>query len=80
MALRETGWDGMDCIHLAQERNQWKSLVNTVVNLWVPYNVEKFFSNSMPGGFSRRAQLHVVNLSILKQRVREPIPHTSTVY
>jgi hypothetical protein len=35
MDLRETVWDGMDWIDLAQDRNQWKALVNTVMNLMV---------------------------------------------
>jgi hypothetical protein len=30
MDLREIGWDDMDWIDLAQDRDQWKSLVNTV--------------------------------------------------
>jgi hypothetical protein len=34
--LRETGWDDMDWIDLAQDRDQWKVLVNTVMNLRVP--------------------------------------------
>jgi hypothetical protein len=34
--LRETGWDGMDWFDLAQERDQWRALVNTVMNLRVP--------------------------------------------
>jgi hypothetical protein len=34
--LRETGWDGMDWIDLAENRNQWRALVNVVMNLWVP--------------------------------------------
>jgi hypothetical protein len=29
-------WDGMDLIDLAQDRNQWRALVNTVMNLQVP--------------------------------------------
>jgi hypothetical protein len=36
MDLREIGWDGVDWIELAQERNQWRALMNTVMNLWVP--------------------------------------------
>jgi hypothetical protein len=34
--LREIGWDGMDWIDLAQNREQWRALVNTVMNLRVP--------------------------------------------
>jgi hypothetical protein len=34
--LREIGWDDMDWIDLAQDRNQWRALVNTVMNLRVP--------------------------------------------
>jgi hypothetical protein len=33
--VREIGWDGMDLIHLAQCRDQWRALVNTVMNLRV---------------------------------------------
>jgi hypothetical protein len=34
--LREMGWDGMDWNDLAQDRDQWRALVNTVMNLRVP--------------------------------------------
>jgi hypothetical protein len=34
--LREIGWDGMDWIDLAQDRNQWRALVNTVMKLLAP--------------------------------------------
>jgi hypothetical protein len=37
--LREIGWDGMDWIDLAQDRNQLRALVNTVMNLRVPQYV-----------------------------------------
>jgi hypothetical protein len=36
MDLREIGWDGMDGIDLAQDRDQWRALVNTIMNLRVP--------------------------------------------
>jgi hypothetical protein len=36
MDLREIGWDGIDWIDLAQDRDQWRALVNTVMNLRVP--------------------------------------------
>jgi hypothetical protein len=32
MVLREIGWGGMDWIDLAQDRDQWRALVNTVMN------------------------------------------------
>jgi hypothetical protein len=36
MDLREIGWDGMDWINLAQDGDQWRALVNTVMSLRVP--------------------------------------------
>jgi hypothetical protein len=30
------GWGGKDWINLAEDRDQWRALVNTVMNLWVP--------------------------------------------
>jgi hypothetical protein len=36
MDLTEIGWDGMDWIYLAQDRDQWRALVNAIMNLRVP--------------------------------------------
>jgi hypothetical protein len=36
MDLREIGWSCMDWIDLAQDRDQWRALVNTIMNLMVP--------------------------------------------
>jgi hypothetical protein len=36
MDLGEIGWDGVDWFDLAQDRDQWRALVNTVMNLRVP--------------------------------------------
>jgi hypothetical protein len=33
--LREIGWDGMNWIDLTQDRDQWRALVNAVMNLQV---------------------------------------------
>jgi hypothetical protein len=33
---REKGWDGVDWVDLAQDVDQWRALVNTVMNLQVP--------------------------------------------
>jgi hypothetical protein len=34
--LREREWDGMDWTDVAEDRDQWRTLVNTVINLRVP--------------------------------------------
>jgi hypothetical protein len=36
MDIREMGWGGMDWIDLTQDRDQWRALVNMVMNLRVP--------------------------------------------
>jgi hypothetical protein len=36
MDLRAIGWDGVDWMYMAQDRDQWRALVNTVLNLRVP--------------------------------------------
>jgi hypothetical protein len=51
MDLREIGWDDMDWIDLAQNRDQWRALVNTEMNLRVPKTVEKLMSICTTGGF-----------------------------
>jgi hypothetical protein len=58
MDLREIGWNGLDLIDLAQDRDQWRALVNTVMNLRVPQNSGNFLISCRIGGSSRRAQLH----------------------
>jgi hypothetical protein len=42
MNLTEVEWGDMDWIHLAQNLEQRRDLVNVVINLWVP----KTFGNS----------------------------------
>jgi hypothetical protein len=50
MDLREIGWDGMDWIYLAQDRDQWRALVNAVMNLRFH---KKLGSSCTIGSFSR---------------------------
>jgi hypothetical protein len=50
----------MDWIDLAQDRAQWRVLVNTVMNLQVPLNAGKFLNGCTTGSLSRTAELNVV--------------------
>jgi hypothetical protein len=58
MDIRFIGLNGIDWTDLAQDMDQWRALVNTVMNLRVPQNAGKFLSSCRIGGSSRRAQLH----------------------
>jgi hypothetical protein len=62
MVLREIRWVGMDWIDMAQDRDQWMALVNTIMNRRFPKNVGNFLSSCTPSVFSRRSQLHGVTL------------------
>jgi hypothetical protein len=36
MDLRAIGWEAVDWMRMAQDRNQWWALVNMVMNIRVP--------------------------------------------
>jgi hypothetical protein len=36
MDFREIGWDGVDWIHLVQDRDRCRAVMNTVMNLGIP--------------------------------------------
>jgi hypothetical protein len=44
MVLVDVGCGDADCIGLAQDRDRWRALVNSVLNLWDPYNAGKLSS------------------------------------
>jgi hypothetical protein len=61
MDLGEVGWDDVDWICLAKDRNRWRALVNLVLNLRVPFNAGKLSSGLASSGLSCSAQLHIVS-------------------
>jgi hypothetical protein len=43
--LREIRWEVVDWFHLAQDRDHWRSLMNTVMNLWISLKAGNFLSS-----------------------------------
>jgi hypothetical protein len=61
MDLGEVGWGDVDWIDLAQDRNRWRAVVNSVLNLRVPRNAGKLSSGLTSSGLSSSVQLHIVS-------------------
>jgi hypothetical protein len=61
MDLGELGWDDVDWTGLAQDRNRWRALLSSVLNLWVSENAGKPSSGLTTGGLSSSAQFHRVS-------------------
>jgi len=51
MDLKKIVWEGVDWMHLAQNRDQWQALVNTVMNFRVPQKAENFLTRSVTISF-----------------------------
>jgi hypothetical protein len=60
MDLGEVGWGDVDWIVLAQDRNRWRALVISVLNLRVPWNAGELTSCLSSSGLPSSAQLHIV--------------------
>jgi hypothetical protein len=61
LGLGEVKWGDVVWIGLAQDRNRWRALVNSVLNLRVPLNAGKLSSGLTSSGLSSSAQLHTVS-------------------
>jgi hypothetical protein len=61
MDLGEVGWGDVDWIGLAKDRNRWRALVNSVLNLRLPQNAGKLSSDLSIVGLSCSAQLRIVS-------------------
>jgi hypothetical protein len=61
MHLGEMGWGDVDWIGVVQDRNRWRALVDSVLNLWVPENDGELSSVLTTGGLSSGAQLQRVS-------------------
>jgi len=51
MDRRDTEWKGVDWMHLAQDRDQWRTLLNTLINPWVSYNAGNLFTGRLTVSF-----------------------------
>jgi hypothetical protein len=60
MDLRVLVWGGVEWVDPSQDRDQWRALMNTVMNVRVPLSFEKFLSNCTTSGLCMRAHLHDV--------------------
>jgi hypothetical protein len=61
----------MDCSHLAEDRDQWRAVVYTVMNLRAPKKAGNVFSILATISFSRRTLLHTLSYLLLESIARK---------
>jgi hypothetical protein len=58
--IKELGWEAVDWIELAQDRDLWRVLVSTLMIRQCPYKTGNFLTMSGSVSFARRSLLHAV--------------------
>jgi hypothetical protein len=53
--LREIRWGSVVKIDLTQNKDKWRALVNTIMNLWIAQHAWKLLNSCTTGGSSTRA-------------------------
>jgi hypothetical protein len=61
MGLQNIGWEGVDWTYLAEDRDQWRALVYTIMNLRVSKGAGNFFTIWVIIRFSRRTLFHGIS-------------------
>jgi hypothetical protein len=69
MDLVEVGWGDEDWIGLAQDRDRWRAIVNSVLNIRVPLNAGKLSSIQTTRDLSSSAQLHGVSYLVITKQM-----------
>ena len=45
MVVEDTQWNGVNWFNLTQDRDNWRAVVSTVMNVWVSSNVKDIFTS-----------------------------------
>jgi hypothetical protein len=61
MHVERIGWEGVDWIYLAHDRESWWNFVDVVMNIQVSSNVENILAMCATTGFSIRTLLREVS-------------------
>jgi hypothetical protein len=77
MGHGEVGWGAVNLIGLAQDRNSWRDLVNSLINFRIPYIAGKLWSGLTTGVLSSSAQLHNLKRRTENKENKEIRLHTT---
>jgi hypothetical protein len=68
MDLVEVRWGDVDWLGLAQDRDRWRALVDSVLNLLFPRNAGKLSSVQTTGDLSSSAQVYGVSYKLMQNK------------